>query len=78
MHGESLKELGASFEAETEPLLIEVEGQTRRLTGTAEEKYMEWRRLLREIFAEETGLPQAAVQPQPGSSAIEQAQAGNP
>jgi hypothetical protein len=78
MHGESLKELGASFEAETEPLLIEVEGQTRRLTGTAEEKYMEWRRLLREIFAEETGLPQAAAQPQPGSPSIEQAQAGNP
>ena len=78
MHGESLKELGASFEAETEPLLIEVEGQTRRLTGTAEEKYMEWRRLLREIFAEETGLPQAAAEPQPGSPSIEQAQAGNP
>ncbi len=57
LHGESLKELGSSFEAETEPLLIEVEGQTRRLTGTAEEKYQEWRRLLREIFASETGLP---------------------
>ena len=60
LHGESLKELGSSFEAETEPLLIEVEGQTRRLTGTAEEKYIEWRRLLREIFASETGLPPPA------------------
>lgn len=60
LHGESLKELGSSFESETEPLLIEVEGQTRRLTGTAEEKYQEWRRLLREIFASETGLPQTA------------------
>ncbi len=60
LHGESLKELGSSFEAETEPLLIEVEGQTRRLTGTAEEKYQEWRRLLREIFASETGLPAPA------------------
>jgi hypothetical protein len=60
LHGESLKELGSSFEAETEPLLIEVEGQTRRLTGTAEEKYQEWRRLLREIFASETGLPPPA------------------
>lgn len=60
LHGESLKELGLSFEAETEPLLIEVEGQTRRLTGTAEEKYQEWRRLLREIFASETGLPPPA------------------
>jgi len=58
LHGESLKELGSSFEAETEPLLIEIEGQTRRLTGTAEEKYQEWRRLLREIYASETGFPQ--------------------
>jgi hypothetical protein len=58
LHGESLKELGSSFEAEAEPLLIEVEGQTRRLTGTAEEKYREWRRLLREIYASETGFPQ--------------------
>ncbi|MBT8441707.1 MAG: hypothetical protein KJO76_04905 [Gammaproteobacteria bacterium] len=63
LHGESLRELGSSFEAETEPLLIEVEGQTRRLTGTAEEKYMEWRRLLREIFASETGLPQPVDAP---------------
>lgn len=58
LHGESLKELGSSFEAETEPLLIEIEGQTRRLTGTAEEKYQEWRRLLREIYTTETGFPQ--------------------
>jgi hypothetical protein len=36
--------------------LIEVEGQTRRLTGTAEEKYREWRRLLREIYSRETGM----------------------
>ncbi|MGI9329090.1 MAG: hypothetical protein ACR2QB_00095 [Gammaproteobacteria bacterium] len=53
---ESLKELGQSFDAEAEPLLIEIEGQTRRLTGTAEERYREWRRILREIYSEETGL----------------------
>ena len=29
--------------------------QTRRLTGSAEEKYSEWRRILREIYATETG-----------------------
>jgi len=63
LHGESLKELGSSFESETEPLLIEVEGQTRRLTGTAEEKYQEWRQLLREIFASETGFPLAVESP---------------
>jgi len=56
LYRDSLRELGTSFDAEAEPLLIEVEGQTRRLTGTAEEKYREWRRLLREIYAAETGF----------------------
>ncbi len=56
LHGESLKELGSSFDSEAEPLIVEVEGQTRRLTGTVEEKYREWRRLLREIYASETGF----------------------
>jgi hypothetical protein len=52
-----LKELGGSFNAEAEPLVVEIEGQTRRLTGTAEERYQEWRRLLREIYSAETGVP---------------------
>jgi len=56
LHGESLKELGSSFDSEAEPLIVEVEGQTRRLTGTVEEKYREWRRLLHEIYASETGF----------------------
>lgn len=55
-HMDSLRELGTSFDAEAEAVVIEVEGQTRRLTGTAEEKYQEWRRLLHEIYASETGL----------------------
>ena len=55
-HTESLRELGMSFDAEAEAVVIEVEGQTRRLTGNAEEKYQEWRRLLHEIYASETGL----------------------
>ncbi|MCP4090054.1 MAG: hypothetical protein GY746_09705, partial [Gammaproteobacteria bacterium] len=38
-----------------EPLVVEVEGQTHRLTGSAEEKYREWRRLLHDIYATETG-----------------------
>jgi hypothetical protein len=54
---EGLKEQGKSLEAEAEPLVVEVEGQTRRLTGTAEEKFKEWRRLLKEIYEKETSLP---------------------
>ena len=57
IHVEALKELSASVEAELEPIVIEVEGQTLRLTGSAETQYEEWRRLLQEIWATETGLP---------------------
>lgn len=62
---EGLAEQGKSLEAEAEPLVVEVEGQTRRLTGTAEEKYKEWRRLLKEIYEKETGLPP----PEPAAAA---------
>lgn len=55
MYKDSIRELGESFDTEVEPLLVEVEGQTRRLTGSAEEKYREWRRILREIYRSETG-----------------------
>jgi hypothetical protein len=54
---EGIKEQGKSLEAEAEPLVVDVEGQTRRLTGTAEEKYKEWRQLLKEIYEKDTGLP---------------------
>jgi len=67
-HGESLRELGESFDSEAEPLVIEVEGQTRRLTGTAEQKYIEWRRILREIYSSETGFILADDSPQEASS----------
>ena len=57
IHKEALKELAASFDAEIEPLLVDVEGQTLRLEGSVETQYSEWRRLLAKIFATETGLP---------------------
>jgi hypothetical protein len=57
MHKEALSELGESFDAAVEPMLVEVEGRTLRLTGSIEAQYAEWRRLLREIFHAETGLP---------------------
>ena len=42
-------ELSESFIAEAAPLVIEVEGQSRRLTGTAESQYEGWRKILKEI-----------------------------
>ena len=57
MHVEALRELAASFDAEIAPSLVDIEGQTLQLTGSAEAQYANWRRLLRLIFANETGLP---------------------
>ena len=64
IYQESLKESGADFDAQAQPLVIELEGQTIRLTGTAEEKFQEWRRLLEEIYIDETGfiIPQVETQ----------------
>jgi hypothetical protein len=56
IHTESLKEISGSFQNEAAPLVVDVEGRTLRLTGTAEEQYAEWRRLLHELYREETGL----------------------
>jgi hypothetical protein len=58
IHEEALKELATSFDAEIKPVVIEVEGEVVKLTGSLESQYSEWRRLLREIYATETGLPQ--------------------
>ena len=56
MHLESIKELSESFGAEAAPMVVTVEGQTRRLTGTAAAQYESWRRLLKDIYEAETGF----------------------
>ena len=57
IHKAAIQELAASFDGEMAPLLVEVEGQTLKLEGTAEDQFAEWRRLLAELFRAETGLP---------------------
>ncbi len=67
IHTDALKELSGSFDAEAAPLVVEVQGRTLRLTGTAEQQYAEWRRLLHELYVDETGLMDGkpvAAQPQ--------------
>ncbi len=59
MHIESIKELSESFGAEAAPMVVTVEGQTRRLTGTASAQYESWRRMLKDIYEAETGFVQA-------------------
>ena len=68
LHSDSLRQLGESFQAEVQPMVVEVEGRTLQLKGTAEEQYTEWRRLLKELYENETGAP-PAVTPVPEETA---------
>jgi hypothetical protein len=65
LHSDSLKQLGESFQSEVQPMVVEVEGRTLQLKGTAEEQYTEWRRLLKELYENETGLQAPAATPPP-------------
>ena len=48
-------------------MVVTVEGETRRLTGTATAQYESWRKLLKEIYEAETGFVETAdvVDPDP-------------
>lgn len=73
---QEVKELATSFQNEVAPQVVELEGRTLKLTGTAEEQYREWRRLLADIYREESGAatsstptaPSIPVTPAPGAS----------
>jgi hypothetical protein len=56
IHRDAIAELGDSFASEAQPLVVEVEGETHKLTGSAEMQYAQWRGLLKKIYAAETGL----------------------
>jgi len=63
MHEAALDELSASFGSEVDPLVVQVDGQTVRLTGSAAEQYEKWRTLLRELYATETGMIDIYAEP---------------
>ena len=56
MHTDTLKEITGSFQTEAAPMVVDVEGRTLKLTGTAEAQYAEWRRLLHDLYQQETGI----------------------
>jgi hypothetical protein len=55
IHTAAIQELATSFNADVASQVVEVEGRTLKLTGTAEEQYREWRELLRQMYLEDTG-----------------------
>jgi len=56
IHAATLEELSNGFEDDLKPLVVEMEGNTYRLTGNAQAQYEEWQRLLKDLYAAETGF----------------------
>ena len=52
-HAQAFGELARSFQSEVAPQVVDVEGRSLRLTGTAEEQYREWRQMLRQYQTDE-------------------------
>lgn len=61
VHAQALKEMSETFQNEVQPQVVDVEGRTLRLTGTADEQYKEWRELLHQLYLEETGAATTAA-----------------
>jgi hypothetical protein len=57
IHQQDLDELALGFNNEVTPTVMEVSGKVFRLNGTLDTQYSDWRAILRQIFALETGLP---------------------
>ena len=56
IHRDAIVELDESFSIEARPMVVEVEGETHELTGSAEVQYAKWRALLKRIYETETGF----------------------
>lgn len=54
---QDLQELAGGFNNEVAPTVMEVSGRVFRLSGGLDAQLLEWREILRSIFALETGLP---------------------
>jgi len=56
IHEAAIRELSDSFSGEMKPVVMEFEGKQYELTGSAEEQFEKWRKLLRKIYYAETGF----------------------
>ncbi|MBL4672191.1 MAG: hypothetical protein JKX81_08005 [Arenicella sp.] len=54
-HSSALRELGASLESELEPSIVDLQDRSVTLSGTVDDQYQEWRRILGDMFRLEEG-----------------------
>lgn len=78
VHAQALKELSETFQSEVQPQVVDVEGRTLRLTGTADEQYKEWRELLQQLYIEESGGISATAAPPPATPGTSPATTATP
>ena len=57
IHRAAIIELSQSLQADVQPLVVEVDGETLELTGSLDEQYRQWRVLLEKIYQQDIGLP---------------------
>jgi len=55
IYQQEYQELAAGFNRETAPAILELNRQVHGLSGSLEEQYTQWRRILRELFELESG-----------------------
>jgi hypothetical protein len=55
IYQQEFRELAAGFNQELAPAILELNEQVHGLSGTMEEQYIQWRRILRQLFELETG-----------------------
>lgn len=55
-HAEALREFGESLEVELEPSVIDLQDRTVTLTGTVEDQFKEWRKILQDMYQAEQSI----------------------
>ena len=56
LHAETLREFGESLEIELEPSVIDLQDRTITLSGTVEDQFKEWRKILSDMFDAEQSI----------------------
>jgi len=79
-HSETLRELGSSLELELEPSVVDLQDRSITLSGTVDDQYQEWRRILSRMFEINEGgadedLPADATQQAPSPDSNDDSQA---
>ncbi len=64
IHEQALQELTQSLGREITPNVLDIEGATVELSGSAEQQYTQWRSLLRALYQADQGLPPITPIPQ--------------